>query len=98
MKIGLIDVDSTNYPNLPLMKISAWHKKQGDMVEWYDTWNGLFSPYDKVYLSKVFSFTEDYTQPIYAKSVSRGAQDTALHRRTEERFFIKNTTIICRKK
>ena len=26
-KIGLIDVDSHNYPNLPLMKISAWHKK-----------------------------------------------------------------------
>ena len=29
MKIGLIDVDSHNYPNLALMKISAYHKAQG---------------------------------------------------------------------
>ena len=36
MKIGLIDVDGHNFPNIPLMKISAWHKKQGDSVEWYD--------------------------------------------------------------
>ena len=35
MKIGLIDVDGHNYPNLPLMKLSAWHKAQGDSVEWY---------------------------------------------------------------
>ena len=34
MKIGLYDVDSHNYPNLPLMKISAWHKAKGDTVEW----------------------------------------------------------------
>lgn len=25
-RIGLIDVDGHNYPNLPLMKLSAWHK------------------------------------------------------------------------
>lgn len=72
MKIGLIDVDGHNYPNLPLMKISAWHKSQGDVVEWYDTWNGLFAPYDVVYMSKVFSFTPDYSQPIYAKEVHKG--------------------------
>lgn len=35
MRIGLIDVDGRNYPNLPLMKLSAWHKSQGDSVEWY---------------------------------------------------------------
>lgn len=41
MKIGLIDVDShSGYPNLPLMKISAWHKSKGDEVEWYDPWQG----------------------------------------------------------
>lgn len=33
MKIGLIDVDSHNFPNLPLMKISAFHKVAGDEVE-----------------------------------------------------------------
>lgn len=51
MKIGLYDVDSHNYPNLPLMKISAWHKAQGDTVEWLNR----FNHYDKVYVSKVFS-------------------------------------------
>ena len=33
MKIGLVDTDSHNFPNLPLMKISAWHKSKGDDVE-----------------------------------------------------------------
>lgn len=32
-RIGLIDVDGHNFPNIPLMKLSAWHKKQGDSVE-----------------------------------------------------------------
>ena len=49
MNIGLISVDS-NYPNLALMKISAWHKNKGDKVEWYNT----FDYYDKLYMAKVF--------------------------------------------
>lgn len=57
MNIGLLAVDS-NYPNLALMKISAWHKNQGDRVEWYNP----FEHYDKLYMAKVFSFTEDYHQ------------------------------------
>lgn len=72
MKIGLIAVDSHNFPNLPLMKLSAWHKKQGDEVRWYDPWDGLIEPYDKVYMSKVFSFTPDYDKPIYATEISEG--------------------------
>lgn len=36
MRVALIDVDGHNFPNLPLMKLSAWHKSQGDNVEWYD--------------------------------------------------------------
>ena len=44
LNIGLIDVDGRNYPNLALMKISAWHKVQGDYVEWA---NPLFGNYDK---------------------------------------------------
>lgn len=47
MKIGLIDVDGHNYPNLALMKLSAWHKSLGDDVEW---WWG-FGEYDRVYWS-----------------------------------------------
>lgn len=89
MKIGLIDVDGHNYPNLPLMKLSAWHKKQGDTVEWYDTWNGLFSPYDVVYLSKVFSFSPDYLEPIYAKSVRRGGTGYCITNENGREIFHK---------
>ena len=66
----MIDVDGHNYPNIPLMKISAWHKAQGDEVEWYDP---MFSGHmDKVYMSKVFSFTEDYLYPIDADEIIKG--------------------------
>ena len=56
MKIGLVDVDGHNFPSLPLMKISAWHKAQGDIVEFADH----FTHYDKVYVSKVFGDEYSY--------------------------------------
>ena len=68
MNIGLIDVDGHNFPNLALMKISAYHKAQGDNVEW---WWG-FGQYDRVYMSKVFSFSQDVPDPINATEVIRG--------------------------
>ena len=55
MNVALLAVDS-NYPNLALMKISAYHKSQGDTVEWYNP----FDTYDRLYMAKVFSFTPDY--------------------------------------
>lgn len=59
MNIGLLAVDS-NYPNLALMKIAGYHKAKGDSVEWYNP----FNRYNKLYMAKVFSFTEDYLQYI----------------------------------
>ena len=59
MNIGLLAVDSS-YPNLALMKISSYHKARGDKVEWYSP----FEHYDKLYMTKVFSFTQDYLQHI----------------------------------
>lgn len=53
--IGLHDSDNTGFPNLALMKLSAWHKARGDTVEW---WNPLLT-YDRVYSSKVFTFTPE---------------------------------------
>jgi hypothetical protein len=72
MRIGLIDVDGHNYPNLPLMKLSAWHKQKSDLVEWYEPFKGLLDEYDIVYMSKIFSFSPDYQQPIYAKKIHKG--------------------------
>ena len=70
MKIGLIDVDGHNFPNIPLMKLSAWHKQNGDSVEWYKP---LFTGHcDIVYMSKVFTFTPDYQYYIDSKIIVRG--------------------------
>lgn len=69
-KIGLIDVDGHNFPNIPLMKISAYHKARGDDVSWYQP---LFSGHmDRVYMSKVFSFTPDYEYYIDTDEVIKG--------------------------
>lgn len=68
MNIGLIDVDGHNYPNLALMKISAYHKQKGDSVEFA---NPLFCNYDRVYKSKVFTFTEDDQTP-YSCEILKG--------------------------
>lgn len=70
MKIGIIDVDGHNFPNIPLMKLSAWHKQNGDTVEWYAP---MFTGYcDRVYMSKVFTYTPDYEYYIDAGEVIRG--------------------------
>ena len=53
MNIGLIDVDGHRYPNLALMKLSAYHKHNGDTVEWYSN----DRHYDIVYQSRVFDDT-----------------------------------------
>lgn len=83
MKVGLIDVDGHNYPNLPLMKISAFHKTQGDTVEWY---NGILSDHQhRVYMSKVFSFTKDYEWAIDADEVVRGGQRVRYQIRKRQR-------------
>ena len=74
MKIGLIDVDGHNFPNLALMKISTYHKSLNDEVEWYDNLIALVEEYDIVYMSKVFdnSYTKDYMYPIYSKKIIKG--------------------------
>lgn len=70
MKIGLIDVDSHRFPNLPLMKMAAWYKQQGNSVEWYQPL--LSGHMDKVYMSKVFSFSPDYEYYIDAEEIVKG--------------------------
>lgn len=79
MKIGLIDVDGHKYPNLALMKISAWHKAQGDTVEW---WWG-FGSYDRVYMSKVFdsTYSQDAEEPLNARKIIKGGTGYGLDNR-----------------
>lgn len=77
MKIGLIDVDGHHFPNLALMRISAWHKSQGDDVEW---WWSDFEHYDIVYKSKVFSdaYSKDVPDPLNADKIVRGGTGYAI--------------------
>lgn len=85
MKIGLIDVDGHNYPNIPLMKLSAWHKQQGDNVGWYSQ---MFSGHmDRVYMSKVFSFTPDYDGCIDADEVIRGGSGYCIKTRNGKEIY-----------
>lgn len=75
--VGLIDVDSHNFPNLCLMKISAYHKSIGDNVEW---WNGL-KHYNRVYQSKVFddTYTKDLEWAVNADEILKGGTGYDIH-------------------
>lgn len=68
MRVGLIDVDGRNFPNLALMKVSAFHKAQGDSVEWVN----YTERYDRVYSSKIFTFSHEVGTVIQAPEVIRG--------------------------
>ena len=78
MRIGLVDVDGRvmrgkkscgkKFPNLALMKLSAWHKAKGDDVEFAVP----LKKYDIVYRSKVFTFTPDDNIAWMAKSIVSG--------------------------
>jgi len=68
MKIGLIDVDGHKFPNFALMKIANHHRQQGDTVEWVNH----FERYDKVYKSKIFTFTPDNTVAVQSDEIVKG--------------------------
>lgn len=72
MNVKLIDVDGHNFPSLPLMKISAWHKQNGDSVSWYNPLIDWYETPDIAYMSKVFDFTPEYHHPVNAKRIVKG--------------------------
>lgn len=91
MKIGLIDADmmwakrtigrrygntkADVFPNIVLMKLSAWHKAKGDSVSFF---MGI-EEYDRVYISKVFSTTPDDNTIIQAKEIYHGGTGYCIH-------------------
>lgn len=70
MRIGLVDVDGHKFPNLALMKISAYYKSLGDEVEWANS----LEYYDKVYMAKVFdqTYTKDDLQAYQCGELIKG--------------------------
>ena len=81
MKIALVDVDSHNFPNLVLMKLSAWHKKLGDEVTLMSAETALqeenlIFKYDKIYGACVFSGHEETLQELEKRGVHLGGTGT----------------------
>lgn len=77
MRVGLYDADGHHYPSLPLMKLSAYHKRRGDEVEWAIP----LIHYDRVYVSRVFGdeyTTYDETQMFDADEVVYGGTGFAI--------------------
>lgn len=77
MRVGLIDVDGHNFPNLALMRISDYHKARGDDVEW---WFSDLVHYDIVYKSKVFSdtYSADTPDPFNCDVLIKGGSGYAI--------------------
>lgn len=87
MKIGLWS-DCHNFPSLPLMKLSAYHKRRGDEVELLDH----IQHYDLVYASKVFSFTEDIESRaiVNADEIRRGGTGYCITVNSGKEIFDKS--------
>lgn len=103
MTVGLIDVDAESrgkvtFPNLPLMKLSAWHKAHGDEVGWYDKTGATH--YDRVYLARVFGdeYTHEYEGPINADEIIRGGRDMRFMWGRRKSTTAKLKTLTCRKR
>ena len=82
MEVALIDVDSHNFPNLVLMKLSAWHKCHGDNVTLMNaeealTKEDLIFQYDKLYGACVFSGNEEIVRRLESKGVHVGGIGTS---------------------
>lgn len=90
MKVGMIDVDGHHFPNLALMRISAYHKKHGDDVEWW--WTDL-EHYNIVYMSKVFSdaYSKDIPEPMNADIVIKGGTGYQIHNVNGVEVYDKET-------
>lgn len=75
MKIGLLNIDKTKFPNIALGKISRYYKELGHLVEWYNP----LCHYDVVFVSKIFTFSKDYPYFINADKVYKGGTGYDLH-------------------
>lgn len=65
MNVGLIDVDGHNFPNFALMRIAAWYRSKGHNVDWANPLYG--GDYDRIYQSKIFTFTPDTPSYFWGK-------------------------------
>lgn len=90
MKIGLWS-DCHNFPSLPLMKISAYHKQMGDTVDFAMP----IDCYDIVYASKTFSFTSDIDSEsiIQADEIRKGGTGYCISVKNGKEIFDKSNDV-----
>jgi hypothetical protein len=76
VKVGIIDAEiigktKHRFPNLCSMKLSYYHRSIGDDVELLLSYDNL-DQYDKVYISKVFTWTEVPEEVLEMENVEYG--------------------------
>lgn len=85
--IGLIDIDShSNFPNLALMKLSAWHKQHGDKVFLLKPndillGSSLFTTFDKLYASCIFDWNRSTAVKLAAMDVEVGGSGISMKKK-----------------
>ena len=77
MRAALIDVDSHNFPNLVLMKLSTWFKAKGYEVDLLTPGdilkgNNLFYDYDEMYGACVFDWNRHTAEQLSELGVYMG--------------------------
>lgn len=76
MRVGLVDLDRTGFPNLALMKLSAWHKAQGHETVLLrdDKWLLQLASTDRLYASAVFSWNRDKAETLAGLGATVGGK------------------------
>lgn len=91
MKIGLIDCDSYHFPNLPLMKLSAYYKAKGNNVEFAKK----DGEYEVLFVSKIFTETKEPELPKAGIIFREGVvMIWKIHFQTRLSIFIRITVCI----
>jgi hypothetical protein len=83
VRVALVDADwnGGRFPNLALMKLSAWHKSRGDDVSLVTPIEAAAPSWGKVYVSKIFTFTP---MPPLPDGAEAGGSGVSLARRLPE--------------
>lgn len=99
MKIGIWS-DSVNFPNLPLMKLSTYHKELGDSVEFIEEGGGVTTEFISARFS-IYLLSLKFQKVLLNSYQARRLKGELVMRykwKTVKKFFTKNCIAICQRK